>query len=98
MDKVGAHTASLMMVFRLLLCLQVEVVYYNICSECNNSNSEAGEHAGDHCAVGEYRVLAPGFTLGPGVPKERWWVRHLISAISIAKLCCAIHTDLPVCW
>lgn len=77
-DGVGAHTVSLMMVLRLLLGLQIEVVYHNICSKCDDSDSEAGEHARYHCTVGEYRVLAPGLTFGPGITKERRWVRHLI--------------------
>ena len=51
------------------------IICDNICSKGDDGYAEAGEEIAKHGAIGENRVLPPGFSLGPWVP-EKWEIGH----------------------
>lgn len=60
--------------FRLLwLDAAIHVICDHIGSEGDEGDAEAGEEVGEHCTIGEDRMLSPGVALGPWVTKEGRW-------------------------
>lgn len=60
-----------------ILYFGIKVVKYDVGSESDCGYPEAGEHAGEHGAVGEHGVFTPGFSLGPWIT-EKWQVCHAV--------------------
>jgi len=75
------HPAALVVTMSVvmgLLLAEVEVVDRDIGGEGDDGDTEPGEQAAEHGAIGEDRVLAPGLALCPGIPKERQVSRHIL--------------------
>lgn len=60
-----------------VLYIAIEVVKDDIGSKCDCGYPKTGKHAGEHGAVGEDGVFAPGLSLGPRITEKRW-VGHAV--------------------